>query len=374
MKPKASGGIKVDRKGFYTDVEKRWMKFHIGAITVATCFQLTAELVMMFLLEQNGVSGRSVASYVSTYVALPSGINILTILANLLVVYKTKLPHRAKCLILSMSFFFCIFIVTSVHNIFSSIYLLFTLPLILTTAYHSQIITGSGALVGLVLMFMSKLFFADANPDNSAQSMYMLNFMMDIIVFIVVYIICIFIIIHQRREQNHALLVHTEVGMLKDKNTSDSLTGLKNQASFKTRISKITSEEGHYILAVMDICNLHLINDKFGHMVGDELIEQFARLLQTTCGSEDVYRYGGDMFCVVFNSNEPQTIIYTLNRLRAVFLNFARKNYTDFELDLNVGLASSYGLLSGREVFENADKALVQAKNSTADNVVFFKK
>lgn len=365
----------VDKKGFFIEIEKRWMKYHIGALTIATCLQLTAELVMMFLLEQNGVSGRSVASYVSTYVALPSGINVLIILANLLIVYKTKLPHRVKCLILSMSLFLCIFIVTSVHNIFSGIFPMFAVPLVLTTAYHSQKITGVGAVLGVVLMILSKIFFADANPDNAAQSTYIINFMMGIIIFLVIYAVCVFLIIHQRREQNYALLVHTEADLLKDKNASDSLTGLKNQASFKSRISRITAEdEDHFILAVMDINNLHLINDKFGHMAGDELIEQFAKLIRANCGTDDAYRYGGDMFCIIFKSNEPQTIIYTLNRLRAVFLTFARKNYAEFNLDLNVGLASSYGLLSGREVFENADKALVQSKNSESDNVVFYKK
>jgi diguanylate cyclase (GGDEF)-like protein len=92
--------------------------------------------------------------------------------------------------------------------------------------------------------------------------------------------------------------------------TEDDLTGLKNRRyiwEFARQIIEYAKKEnGRVTLLVFDIDDLKKYNDVYGHQAGDEILKQAAVLMRSCCRSHDVVgRIGGDEFAVIF-WDDPQ--------------------------------------------------------------------
>ncbi len=97
----------------------------------------------------------------------------------------------------------------------------------------------------------------------------------------------------------------TRIRHLEKLATEDDLTGLKNRRyimEFTRQIIEYTQEENSRVtLLVFDIDNFKKYNDVYGHMAGDEILKQASRLMRRCCRPHDVVgRIGGDEFAVVF--------------------------------------------------------------------------
>lgn len=84
----------------------------------------------------------------------------------------------------------------------------------------------------------------------------------------------------------------------------DSLTGLPNRAAFEQRLQEETARAHRYeralALVLFDIDYFKLINDRGGHLAGDEALRRVARVLQSSLRQSDaVFRYGGDEFAAI---------------------------------------------------------------------------
>lgn len=90
----------------------------------------------------------------------------------------------------------------------------------------------------------------------------------------------------------------------------DQLTGLYNRRFFEEELIRLDVKENLPItIVIVDVNGLKLINDSFGHKVGDELLKRVAEVLKKGCRSEDVIsRIGGDEFVILLpNTNAHQT-------------------------------------------------------------------
>ncbi|MBJ6878053.1 GGDEF domain-containing protein, partial [Vibrio cholerae] len=74
-------------------------------------------------------------------------------------------------------------------------------------------------------------------------------------------------------------------------------------------------------LAVLDLDGFKQVNDQLGHQAGDELLKQFANLLQATFqrSGDRICRLGGDEFAVIMCGADQQTHHHLLNQLIAKF-------------------------------------------------------
>ena len=93
----------------------------------------------------------------------------------------------------------------------------------------------------------------------------------------------------------------------------DSLTGLANRYIMQDRVSSLIALSQRHNLplaAIMaDLDNFKSINDKYGHVVGDNVLKRFASILKKCCRCEDIaIRYGGEEFLVFLPMTDlPQT-------------------------------------------------------------------
>ena len=88
--------------------------------------------------------------------------------------------------------------------------------------------------------------------------------------------------------------------------TTDSLTGALNRVAFKSDLSIFDGEKtANFSCVYIDVNELHLINNKYGHAAGDEMLLYVANTLKEAFFGHKVYRMGGDEF-LVFCQNVGQ--------------------------------------------------------------------
>lgn len=99
----------------------------------------------------------------------------------------------------------------------------------------------------------------------------------------------------------------------------DKLTNVYNRSYLEQLLNdNVNNNTGkrEFYLAVFDLNELKSVNDKYGHLAGDELIKTFSRELSSLAGAHDIIgRFGGDEFVGVFFDIDLQTITQRFENL-----------------------------------------------------------
>ena len=152
----------------------------------------------------------------------------------------------------------------------------------------------------------------------------------------------------------------------------DSLTGLLNHARIKANLEmeiararreKISNDL--LVFVMIDIDHFKKVNDTYGHLTGDQVIQGLARLLRDRFRQTDsVGRYGGEEFAVVMPNCSIKNAIEIFEELREQFahLQFQYDTIT-FRCTFSVGIACFTGAESAQLLNEKADQALYLSKN-----------
>jgi diguanylate cyclase (GGDEF)-like protein len=102
-----------------------------------------------------------------------------------------------------------------------------------------------------------------------------------------------------------ALDRHRRVVEYERRANTDALTGLANRAAFNAALLDLDcSKPGAWALCLLDLDNLKVVNDTFGHHAGDMLLKQVADRLTIAAFPERAFRIGGDEFAIIVRT-EP---------------------------------------------------------------------
>jgi diguanylate cyclase (GGDEF)-like protein len=155
---------------------------------------------------------------------------------------------------------------------------------------------------------------------------------------------------------------------LEERATSDGLTGLLNQKTFRKRLSidlsRLDSRVGCAVI-MADIDHFKRVNDTYGHQAGDEVLKKIANIMQKSIRKMDMAaRYGGEEFVLYLHQVDREKAKQMAERLRLII------EQTRFEFGgKEVGITASLGIAcypsDGREtrdLLERADEALYRSK------------
>ncbi len=159
----------------------------------------------------------------------------------------------------------------------------------------------------------------------------------------------------------------------------DVLTDLPNRASFqnefKRAVALATREDGKLALLFLDIDHFKLINDAYGHLVGDEVLKHIGQCLVDLLRGEDlVARLGGDEFTILLSgvrTRKDPVLIATkiLRRLETPF------QYKKTEVVTTTSIGISLFPENGTDasaLLKSADIAMYRAKDLGRNNYQFF--
>lgn len=176
----------------------------------------------------------------------------------------------------------------------------------------------------------------------------------------------------QKQLEDHQKQLEDLNLQLAAQNTTDFLTGLKNRRAFDLLLNEESSrtERSHspLALAFVDVDHFKSFNDAFGHVAGDDALQQVARILQSQARLYDhVARYGGEEFAVILPDTGLDAAMVVAERIRHAVQNF---DWHRRPITVSVGVAIATTVQGRTNLLERADTALYQAKDSGRNCVV----
>jgi len=182
------------------------------------------------------------------------------------------------------------------------------------------------------------------------------------------------IVMQQNLELQEAQLkIEAKNTQLKKLSSTDLLTDVWNRRYLNDALrAQIVLAEEHgeiFTLALIDIDYFKHVNDRFGHLVGDQLLKEFAHLLAKKLPPEHVLgRWGGEEFIVLCCNQSRQAAFVTIEQLRE---QVAAHHFLDVgRLTISVGLTQYRVGDEQDSVIERADQALYLAKKSGRNQTV----
>lgn len=152
----------------------------------------------------------------------------------------------------------------------------------------------------------------------------------------------------------------------------DSLTGLYNRKYFYIRFSELKNISSMSLILI-DIDNFKRINDTYGHIMGDYVLQQFSEILKHNTRKNDIVaRWGGEEFAVILPYTDLEEAYKISSRIREKVENhlFAH-NYVTCKITVSIGVTATKkeASISSEQIVKNADEALYKAKEKK--NFVF---
>ena len=162
--------------------------------------------------------------------------------------------------------------------------------------------------------------------------------------------------------------------------TIDALTNLNNRRQFELRLGQeiaTTKRQNNPLCAMMiDIDFFKKVNDTYGHASGDAVLKGVASIIKSALRESDIpSRYGGEEFAILLPYTHIQEAQIVGERLRKAVeaspipINTEDSEVKSINITISMGLAEFNNDETGEELFERADKALYEAKESGRNRV-----
>jgi diguanylate cyclase len=162
----------------------------------------------------------------------------------------------------------------------------------------------------------------------------------------------------------------------KNESTIDGLTGLNNfrkfDAIFNDLLEKLEEKNEKLSLLYIDIDFFKKINDQYGHKQGDEVLKQLSEILQNSTRSFDIVsRNGGEEFTALLLDCPLEKAMNIAEKIRkAVEVHPFYLSGSTIHISVSIGVACyNETTMDAKDIIEDADKALYQAKSTGRNRV-----
>lgn len=179
---------------------------------------------------------------------------------------------------------------------------------------------------------------------------------------------------------------------LLDYGEADTLTGLASRKTFDKHLFELLGQaaadpqstngrenrrrganDAPHWLAVCDIDHFKLVNDNFGHLIGDEVLIMLAQLMRQSFRFDDqLFRFGGEEFIALLQPANEQNALAALERFRA---NVEQQPFSRVgKITVSIGFSALRPNDTPTDVIDRADEALYFAKNHGRNRVACYER
>lgn len=162
------------------------------------------------------------------------------------------------------------------------------------------------------------------------------------------------------------------VDTLEDTSRQDALTGIANRRALDSHLGecdqRLAEGKGPMAVAMIDIDNFKLFNDRYGHAAGDRTLQSVGQVLRRfgKRQGEMAARYGGEEFTLVISESDPDLFRAHLEAFRRSIedLNIPHPDSPHGRVTVSIGYAMAQPGTTMQQAIERADEALYRSKDS----------
>lgn len=159
----------------------------------------------------------------------------------------------------------------------------------------------------------------------------------------------------------------------------DDLTGAFNRRFFNQTMKQLFSDfrrtERIFTLALMDLDYFKQVNDTYGHLLGDEVLQSFARVVKQSIRVEDTFcRYGGEEFALFMPNTDAASAVLVIERIQQKFAGnrFLAKG-EHFNVTFSCGITEvNKSHKDADNLIEEADRALYASKHAGRNQTTVY--
>ncbi|MGI2328409.1 GGDEF domain-containing protein [Planococcus sp. YIM B11945] len=222
-----------------------------------------------------------------------------------------------------------------------------------------------GIIAAVLFIFVYSLIFFIQVPDASSLDNFIIYFSKAVFLLMMGGLGGIIV----SRERKH----HSEKNLLVEAANRDYLTNLFNHRSFQECLRNDLENGLDFYLTLADIDKFKSINDQYGHVMGDRVLQEIGAILTSIIPAKrgKVFRYGGEEFAIILYSskqNEVNKLLVEIKQSIASHVFYC--NEEPFSITMSFGSCKQGGE-APNELVKKADKLLYAAKESGRNKIVY---
>lgn len=360
--------------GYDKSIEKAvWI--HMYTLLGMTILTFAAEVLFFFILSAQGAVEASTSKYIWKYILLPTGLNAACTALAWLICRSNKLSLKKKEYAVSLLITVSAFVIAVTHATFSSVYLLFTLVIILTVFYGDKRLTATVFCVALAGRVLSAVFCIDNSVTFGDDEFS--DLLLALIILCCIYILSLTIIRVENEKREMVVQSIKAWGQMRETARRDPMTELLNRTALSEfHKSGGVNGEGKIprYFAMWDLDGFKIINDTYGHLQGDDILRYMGGLChEGDCGMI-CFRYGGDEFCALIFDEDRKSAELRLRNLQEKLAQYVGSDDKKIPVSISIGVTDYHREAALEQLISKSDKAMYQAKALCKGSIVFQEK
>lgn len=352
------------------DGQQKWRRAVFAINLVCMAMILVTELIMFFVFECQGLRTQPLGEYLYRYLFLPTALDGIILAAGIFFMRICgRKPEILNYIPLVQMVFIC-FMLSTIHYMFTAMFCTFCFPIFVSVIFNDRKLTRFVTILDFVLLTAAQ--FLGPWFTEIVDSYQFANYLVTVAILLCANILCDLLLQYQKQKNRKIEVMYRNRMEMLEQMKYDQKTGLHGHTSFQTGLKKLVDEaelRKRPAVAVLDIDDFKKVNDTYGHVKGDMVILELARIMRNACGEKyTAARFGGEEFAILFQNGTMDDYIRTVEIIRQEMerTNF---DFRDEPVTLSAGIAIWKRGWGVTEFFDRADEALYiskrQGKNRT---------
>lgn len=311
-------------------------------------------------------------SYIAVRILVPTLLNFTTLIVTSFFLKSKKAKTDTKNFMVSLTFFTICSVVSIFHNYFQILMLSSCIPFYLCTIFGDIRILKRLA-VGTVFSFIIATITFAKEPLVGVPIYKIITIVCAMTFISCSYVFSWSIVNSQKDQLKYISNIYQRQTELIEELRIDPLTKLCNRKAFSETITRIVNcaktTEIHPYIVMMDIDFFKKVNDKYGHISGDEVLMTLSNIMRNAVSARKAFRYGGEEFVLLFENDTCERVVNVVEQIRKEFSQTRYDFAPDESFTISAGISALTGTFNEKEWLENADKALYFAKENGRDQI-----
>ncbi len=359
---------KIER--IYDEGQQRWRRALFAANLIFAGIIFLMELIMFFVFEVQGLREQPLGEYLFIYMFIPTTLNVIILAAGYILMQVFRSRQEVLTYVPLVQMTMICFVLTTIHHLFFVTFATFCFPVFISVIFHDQKLTRRLTLIS-VLCLTVMIFLGPRINDVDDRFLFS-SYLIAVAIVLSANVLCDVLMQYEQQKDRKLEMLYRSRMEIMDQLKYDQKTGLHGHTSFQTGLKKLVDEaelRKRPAVAVLDIDDFKKVNDTYGHVKGDMVILELARIMRETCGDKyTAARFGGEEFAILFQNGTMDEYIRTVELIRQE-MERTTFDFREEPVTISAGIAIWKRGWGTTEFFDRADEALYiskrQGKNRT---------